>query len=387
MVQFKPGSIAVPQTRDAYERVLSHHGQWFRWMKAFTCPCLNEITIQPDPQCQVCQGRGFIYRNPQTVTIFQEYPRHDNLGRVYLEFPLKGNDLSLLKIRDKSGQILLFGSQPPDYSYIQLATWPLPYEPITADYEAVITRSVVNEDSEVISSTSKILRALAPRIYTEGRTVSGAVESVSRVYNRTKLESLIAISINKDYIYLDDMGTWAQGDILEVDYTYTPPLNLVMYGVSQKMKWEKAYIGEDASAVLVSPYYIRPFADDIFTALSQEQVDQEIIDPTTTVGNDILAHVFDVCRLEAIIQADGVMYDLASSVELFGRNEIKWKIAKPTMKCIVHFTYHPTYRGLPNKASVRHAENKSFAIRTSMTMFDRVSSKERNDLAQFQVGN
>jgi hypothetical protein len=377
-----PGSVAVPQNRDAYERVLAHHGQWFRWVRAFLCPCLDEISAQPDPQCTICGGRGFIYHNPFHIKINQEYPKHDNLGRVFLEWSVWQNDLTSLSIHDKMGNVIaLSGTQPSDHSYIQLASWPLPYEPITVDYEAGLLRSVTNEACEVVSSVSKILRTLAPRIYTEGKTVSGAVETVTRVYNATKLETYTVVSINKDFIYLQAMGTWTQGDVLQVDYTYVFPVNLVMYGVSQKMKWEKAYVGQDASAMMVSPYYIRPGRDDIFTALSQEQVEEEIIDPTKTAGNDVLSRFFDVASIEEIIRADGHQYDPVADVSLFGRNEIKWNTAKPTLKYMARFHYHPTYRGLQNPSSIRFAENKSFAIRTSMVMFDKVSPMEKPDLA------
>jgi hypothetical protein len=373
--------VAIPQTRDAYERVLAHHGQWFRWVKAFLCPCLDEISAQPNPQCTICGGRGFIYRNPRHVTINQEYPRHDNIGRVYLEWPVWNNDLTSLTIRDKNGDVITLGSQPPDHSYIQLATWPKPYEPITAEYEAGLLRSVTNEDSEVVSSASNILRTLAPRVFTGSKYVSGSVEAVTRVFNVTKSESYAVTSINKDFIYLQTMGLWALGDVLQVDYTYVLPQNLVMYGVSQKMKWEKSYVGQDASAVMVSPYYLRPGIDDIFTALSQEQVEEEIIDPTKTVGNDILSRFFDVGNISEVIRADGYQYDPVADVELFGRNEIHWKISKPNMKCMVRFNYHPSYRGLANPSSIRFSENKTFAVRTSMAMFDKVSPMEKPDLA------
>jgi hypothetical protein len=382
-----PGSIAVPQTRDAYERVLAHHGQWFLWMKAFTCPCLSELTAQPDPQCTFCQGRGFIYKSPVSVHIYQEYPRHDNLGRVYLEWPVWDNDLSSVTIRNKTGSLLTLGSQPPDHSYIQLATWPFPYEPIAVDYEAAITRSIVGENPEIVKSDGTVMRVTSPRIFSEGKAATGSIEAVSRVHNVTKVEDYTPTSINRDFIYFDAVGTWVVGDVLEVDYTYAPAMNFVMHSVTEKMKYEKPYVGEEASAVLITPYYIRPSTNDVFSALSQEQAAQEIIDPTMRVGNDILHRFFDVSRIEAIVQADGSSYDISASVELFGRNEIKWKIAKPTTKYIVHFTYHPTYRGLPNLPSVRHAENKSFIIRTGVTVFDRVSPKERPDLVYRATGD
>jgi hypothetical protein len=286
-----------------------------------------------------------------------------------------------LTFHDKIGNVIALGSQPSDHSYVQLATWPLPFEPITADYEAGLLRSVLNEDSEVVSFTSKILRVLAPRIYTEGKTVSGSVEAVARVFNVTRTATYTVTSINKDFIYLQAMTSWQSGDILQVDYTYVLPVNLVMYGVSQKMKWEKAYVGQDASAVMVSPYYIRPGRDDIFTALSQEQVEEEIIDPTKTVGNDVLSRFFDVASIEEVVRADGYQYDPVADVSLFGRNEIQWITTKPSLKYMVRFHYHPTYRGLMNPSSIRFAENKSFAIRTSMAMFDKVSPMEKPDLA------
>jgi hypothetical protein len=376
-----PGSIAVPQTRDAYERVLSHHGQWFRWTKGFLCPCLSEVTQQPDPQCNVCGGRGFIYRNPRSFKILYEFPRHDVLGRVYLEYPLWNNDINSVEVRDKNGNVMPLGVQPPDYSYIQLAgsSFPYPFEPMTARYEAALLLNAVGENSEVVATNT--LRPAGPQKLTEeGKIVSGAVELVTRVYNASRGETYTVSSINKDYVYLTSMGTWQAGDTLEVDYSYTPPLSLVMYGISQKMRWERSYIADEANAVLVTPYYLRPRPEDLFTALSQEQGAEEIIDPAP-LGNDVLHRFFDVASIEAVIRKDGYQYDPVADVRLFGRNELQWITTKPTQRCVVVLTYHPTYRGLSNLPSVRNSENKSFAIRTSVVMFDRVSPQESHDFA------
>ena len=107
------------QTVRYYEESLSRHGQWCRWTRALTCPCVTEHTNQPDINCSLCKGRGKIYKTPGPFFVEQEIVKHDNSGRVYPKFtPVIAGSVTVWQ----GSTSLSLGDQPADGSYIQLAS-------------------------------------------------------------------------------------------------------------------------------------------------------------------------------------------------------------------------------------------------------------------------
>lgn len=361
------------QTVDRYEEALNRHKQWVRWTRSVPCACLNQQTRQPNPKCTNCYGRGQIYRTPGPQAIINERVKHDYHGRCYIKYPpFSGTPQIFLR-----GATLPLGSQPADKSYIQLAApYPREYEPLYANYLYNPINYVVAEDSEVVASNT--LRVIAPRFTDIGKDFEGSLDGVSRVYNKTKLETYTVSSFGKEYIYLSDMGTYAGTDVLEVDYSYVEPFPFMLIQVSMKMRYERAYVLEDADAVLITPYWAKTSPQDLFTALAAEQYGSAVIDPTHSVGNDVVSNYYDLARLMEVIDADGIVYTVGvgNNVELFGRNELKWNIAKPRVRYTATFHYHPTYVALHNVPTLRTSENKSFVNRVSVKLRDKID--ERN---------
>lgn len=361
------------QTVQRYEDALSRHGQWLRWVQAVKCSCIDSDTMQPDPQCSVCAGRGRIFRNPDKFAVLQERVRHDGKGKVYPKYvPVVGTP----KIYYKTDLLPLDPVQPADGSYVQLAPpYPKLYRILTADYLFSPLVTVLSENSKVYAEN--ILRVIAARFDERGKSFEGSVETVSRVYNSTKDETYTVVSATKEYITLQNMGTWETGDILEVDYTYVKPFNFLLSGVSGRIRYEQPYVLEDADAILVTPYWAQPSPDDVLTALSQEQIASVVVEPSITAGNDVVSAYYDLSRLLRVIDRSGQDYSVGpgNNVEIFGRNELKWNITKPAIPYTVQFTYHPTYTALPNLHTLRNAENKSFVNRVSVKLFDRLHDK------------
>ena len=330
------------------------------------CPCINAQTRQPDPSCTLCEGRGSIYKNPGPQSILQEQVRHDSAGRVYPTYtPVSGTPT--VTLRDVE---LSLGTPPVDGSYIQLATpYPKSHEPLMANYDYSPIVSVTDEDSDVIGTNT--LRVTAPMFSESGKSFEGSVNAVTRVYNSSKEETYTVSNYAKEYIYLSSTGTWESGDSLEVDYSYVKPFPFMLSQVSMKMRYEQAYVLDQADTVMVTPYWAKISSNDLFTALASEQYAAAVVDPRFTTGNDEIKNYYDIAKLVEIIDSNGTEYTVGTNVELYGRNELKWLTTKPTVKYTATFHYHPTYVALDNLPTLRTSENKSFVNRVNLKLRDK----------------
>jgi len=369
------GTFQTFQTVRRYEEALSRHAQWLRWVSGITCPCLSYDTGQPDPHCPTCKGRGRIYTSPGKFKLLNEIVRHDGDGRVYPGYVPVAEGSAVVYQRDVA--IPLDPIQPADRSYVQLAApFPKAWEVLTIEYEYDPDISVVDENSQVYGTN--LLRVIAPRFVEKGKQFEGSIKSVSRVYNVTKDETYTVDTSFKVYIHLNDMGTWASSDVLEVDYVYQRPYPFMLTGISPKIRYNNPYVLDSADSILVTPYWAQVAPDDLFTAMAVEQTGRAVIDPRTESGvfNTISAY-YDISRLLRIIDRNGREYSTGpgKDVEIFGRNELKWNITKPVLPITAQFTYHPTYIALDQMHTLRNSENKAFVNRISLKQFDRVHDK------------
>ena len=361
------------QNPQAYEEALARHGQHLRWTRGQICPCLNPNTGQADPSCSLCNGRGVIYRTPGIMSVLQEAMKHDSYGVVTPTYaPVVGTP----RITKKGVVLILAGSQPGDGSYIQLdPPYPKAWEKLYGNYDFSPVLSVTNENSTVLSATAKTLKTIAPLFWEKGKQFEGSIDEVTRVYNVDKTETYTVTEALKEYIYLSAMGTWGSGDVLQVDYSYVRPFEFILLGISQRMRYESAYVMEEADAVLITPYWARIAASDLLTALASEQNSSVVIDPTLGAGNDEIRGYFDVSRLIHVMDKSSNEYTIGTDLELYGRNEIKWLVTKPTVRYSVSFLYHPSFSALQSLPTLRSAENKSFVNRVSLKLYDRTSSE------------
>ena len=371
----RPPSTAgyqTQQTVQVYEEALSRHTQKVRWMKSIRCPCVNANSSQPNPKCSVCYGRGFIYKPPVgPFHVLDEMSPHDAMGKIYQWYQYLV--LNTVRVRMKGvWQIIDPLIQPIDGSYIQLSEpYPRNYYRLFTSYSFDPTFSVVNEDSEVYSPN--VLRTIETRTIDKGKTFEGTILSVSRVYNVTKTESYVITGSEKEFIYLLNMGTWVSGDVLQVDYKYVKPFDLLVVGVTPKMRYEQPWIMEESDALIMTPYWVKPSPNDLFTALSQEQRGEAIIEPK--VGDDEVRNYFDISSVVMIVDKSGVEYSPLTSVSILARNKIHWLVTKPTVPYTIQFTYHPTYTSISNYSAIRTAENKEFINRINVRLFDRINER------------
>ena len=356
------------QNVKTYEEALDRHAQYVRWIEGILCPCLNQVTRQPDINCSLCHGRGTIYRDMSgPFVINQEQAKHDYHGVVTTKYgdlisePTVYWQSALLSVGAYSGQTINLDSPyPPACSRVKV------------NYQFSPKLSILSENSEVVAE--KILKTSSSLTTSQGQSFYGAITAVSRVYNVTRDEDYTVSGFRHNLIYLSAMGTWQIGDILEVDYQYVKPYSFIINSVSEKMRYERGYVLPEADAILITPNWARVSPDDVFIALAQQQVASVIVDPRITAGNDIISQFFDISAVERIVDSTGA--DIAiTSVLVENRNEIRWLVAKPALPYSIELRYHPSYRALVSKSSLRNAENKNFVNRVNLKLMDRLSEE------------
>lgn len=357
------------QTVKAYEEALARHGQWIRWIKVIICPCINTTTGQADINCSLCFGRGKIFKNPGPFEVRQEIAVCDQIGRIYAKNTgIIDGTITVWQ----HGATLTLGTQPADDSYIQLATpYPRTYQRLKLDYAFSPIISITDEDSEVYDTIT--LRVTSARFLEEGMSFEGSIDGVTRVYNVDKDETYTVTSFQKEYIYLSAMGTWEVDDVLEVDYTYVQPFDFLLHSISERRRYESAYVIDQADATLVTPYYCQVAPNDLISALANELMGYAVIDPSHSQGNDEIRDYFDLSKITAVMDLNGTEYDPLTDVQLFGRNEIEWLVSKPSVNYTVHFLYHPTFTALNTYDTARTSENKSFVNRVNVMLRDKIS--------------
>lgn len=360
------------QTVAAYEKALERHGQYIRWTRALICPCLNPVTMQPNTKCPLCHGRGRLYRTPGNMHVRYELASHTNHGVITPKHtPVV---VGTAKVYRQGTSVTLAAPQPADGMTIVLNP---PYwkdwERLTMEYEFSPKISVTAENCQVVSTNT--LRTIATIFRYRGKEFQGTVDSVSRVYNVTKSETYVVSDFKKEYIYLSSMGTYTPGDVLQVDYQYVQPYNFLLIGITEKMRYASPYIVPEATSVLVTPYYCKVSPDDLLTALSADLIGSAIVDPTQTAGNDVINNFYDLSKILEVIDTTGTRYTPGVDCELYGRNEIKWLVTKPTLKYAVQFFYHPTYIALKEYSTLRNSENKEFVNKINLIQYDQVNAK------------
>lgn len=352
------------QTVRRYDDAIIRHAQWIRWVRAITCPCVNPNTMQPDIRCTMCKGRGYIYRNPGTFSIKQEVAKHNGFGVITPRYGPVSNPVVW-----RRGEKLPLADPQPDPNVITLEgpNYPRLYQRMYIDYDFRPVQSIIAEEAEVIDTN--ILRVVGARFEDQGKQFEGSIETVTRVENVTKSETYTVSEAIKEYIFLDGMGTYADGDVIEVDYTYIRPFQFVLHTVTPAMRYEPSYVSQDTAATLLVPSWANPAPNDLFTAMAQESPASAVIDPTFTPGDDVIRDYFDLSTIEFVMDKNGTEYTPGEDVVLIGRNKVHWLVTKPTVAYTIEFTHHPTFSSVREPQTIRTAENKEFANKVSLKQY------------------
>ena len=377
----RPPSTAGFQTHQTvsyYEEALSRHVQYVRWTHATRCPCIVDDARQPNPQCQLCYGEGFIYGPAKgPFQVYEEQSPHDAAGIIIPWF--QPVIVGTAKARNHGLDLsITTGNQPADgLSIVIDPPYPTKYSRIWTDYEFDPTYSVVAEDSSVYNAGAFILRTTGTQFSSSGKSFYGSLVAVSRVYNSTRAETYTVSSTEREFVYLTGMGTWQSGDVLEVDYSFVYPYQFVIAGVSPKLQYQNPWVLDNADAILMSPYWAKIAPNDLFTAQAAEARADDVINPLVAGANndDIIDAHFDLARILDVIDKNGVAYDPLSDVQIVRRNRIHWNIEKPTVPYTISYTYNPTYISIGQYSMIRTAENKEFVNRMNIILYNKTTPR------------
>jgi len=353
------------QTVEAYEQALEHHAQFVRWMKAIPCTCITE-TGQPQISCPYCRGRGFFYKPPVKGKILNELAHCNYQGEIFLQHNcVSGSAVVLDVVTQQAYEVSSYSG-----NQIVLTSAPNPATLLNITYEIDFTTNIVSDSCAIvdIESTYLVVKPSKVSLTKKGQEYQGTIVSVSSVV--VDGVSYSAADIQRDLITVNAAAT--SSSIVTANYMVSYPQRLLVHSISEKMKWQDGYAQEEADAIVVVPYYVKASNQDLFTIMSAKQVASVIVDPTQSVGNDVIGQYYDIAELLALYNPDGSEIDI-SQVSIYNRNEIKWAASKPTTRYTVQLSYHPTFAVIPTLPTLRSAQDDQFVNKLNVVEFSRMS--------------
>lgn len=54
---------------ESFDILIRQKGYWAIWEQGLFCPCINQESGQPNYNCPMCKGRGYIYINPKKTKV------------------------------------------------------------------------------------------------------------------------------------------------------------------------------------------------------------------------------------------------------------------------------------------------------------------------------
>ncbi len=340
----------IRQNIQLYEDALRRHGQFTRWHTASKCHCLDTLG-RTDPACKKCLGRGNIY---SPVTKVRKVEKTMTLGTNVIT--TKGNIESINSLVDNRNQSVpydSFSSNEIVYSSI------LPNgRMLHIDYEEDLTS--IYTGLATYKGRGLIRVPITGEVSLQG-DFKGEIISISSIVNTTRSEDINVISFWENLILTDSFIETS--DVITITCIIVKPVKFLISGISQKERYEKSYVSQEADMQLTAPGYYYLGSGDIITLLKSKQ-------RTSVVGesNGSEFHrlpFFSVSDIFTIIDEIGEITDAT----IIRSNEIQWGSRIP-IKFSITLLYRPTFAVLPDMSSMRNAENKEFPRKVMLKLWD-----------------
>ena len=374
----KHSPIVLSLGRSNYEALIDRHGHWVRWRTAAMCPCVEKNTQQPDPHCERCGGRGYIYDN-QKDQILQTVAMIDNRGIITLDEEYTNDEL--IKVYDFNG--VVYESAIKFDQYVDLNT---PDYVKGCYYNIVLKRSTVKQ-LEIVELEDcggnyyRIPGIVSRRLDIEGIYYSAPADVIS-------IESVT-----------DENGEEFEVEQFRLDMAYIPPKKVEGEEVfpvgtltARKVRYIDPFVfavlnqnlskGDIAQmeaahgdAVVSFPYSCDVAENDVLTVLAGTTTSKSIIVHTRNVY-DVLPAFF----VESISKITGKETDYINGVDylLVGSNGIKWiSDNKPDVGegFSVVYKIFPTYQVIKDIPQLRSSENQRFPKKAVVQFMSSYSEK------------
>lgn len=376
--------VVLSLGRANYEALIKRHGQWVRWRTSCMCPCVEKNSQQPDPHCEKCGGRGYIY-DYQKSQVLQTTATVDNNGILTLNEDYLNDNL--VKVYDQSGKV--YADAQKYGQFIDLNTNRF----VKGSYYNV----VLNRDSaKTIENTTledcggnyyKVPGIESKRLNIEGiyYTAPADVLSIESVTDEEGEEFEVEqYRLNLAYIppkIIEDEETgeetevYPTGNLTAKNVKYIEPFTFAVLNQNLN-KMDIAQMDEvNGDAVVSFPYSCDVSENDVLTVLAGTITQKNMITHTKLDCDEIPAFF-----VESIVQVIGKDKEFENGVDyvLVGTNSIKWiSDNKPNVGEGYSITYkvYPTYTVVKNIPQLRSSENQRFPKKAVVKLMSSYSAK------------
>lgn len=355
--------------RANYEALIKRHGQWIRWRTAAKCPCVEKNTQQPDPHCEKCGGRGYIYGNQKEQLIYTVTTVDLNgildVGDSYL-------DDSLVKVYDCNGNVYTQAEKFGQFISLNAKSF------VKGSYfNVVLKREIAKKIESIVleycgGNYYKVSGIESRRMNIDGiyYTAPSDVISIESVIDGNGEKFAVEqYRLNLAYIppkIVENAETgektdiYPVGDLTAKNVKYIEPFTFAVLNQNlNKMDLAQMQI-VNGDAVVSFPYSCDVSENDVLTVLAGTITQKNMITHTKLSCDEIPAFF-----VESILQVLGKDKEFVNGVDyiLVGTNSIKWiSDNKPRVGEGYSITYkvYPTYTVVKNIPQLRSSENQRF---------------------------
>lgn len=373
----KNSPIVLSLGRANYEALIDRHGQWTRWRTAAMCPCVDKHTQQPDPHCEKCGGRGWIY-GYQDAQILQTSAAVDTNGLVTIEEEYEGD--SLVKVYDGNGKEYTKAEKFGRYIAINdTFTKGVYYNIILKRETAKTIESATLENCG--GNFYKVPGLENSRLNIEGiyYTAPSDIESIESVADENG-ENFTVEHFRLNLAYIppktstdeetgEETEIYPSGNLTATNIKYIPPFTFaVLNQIHNKMdlaQMEKV----GGEAVVSFPYSCDVSENDVLTVLAGTITQKSMIVRKKS-GTDIIPAFF----VESIVKITGKDAEYENGVDyvLVGTNEIKWiseNAPESGEGYSITYKVYPTYVVVRNIPQLRSSENQRLPKKAIVKLF------------------
>ena len=361
--------VVLSLGRANYEALIKRHGQWVRWRTAAKCPCVEKNTQQPDPHCENCGGRGYIYGNQKEQLIHTVATVDLNgildVGDSYL-------DDSLVKVYDCNGNVYTQTEKFGQFISLNAKSF------VKGSYfNVVLKREIAKKIESIVleycgGNYYKVSGIESRRMNIDGiyYTAPSDVISIESVIDGNGEKFAVEeYRLNLAYIPPKIVENAEPGEKTEVYPTgnltaknvkYIEPFTFAVLNQNlNKMDLAQMQI-VNGDAVVSFPYSCDVSENDVLTVLAGTITQKYMITHTKLSCDEIPAFF-----VESIVQVLGKDKEFVNGVDyiLVGTNSIKWiSDNKPRVGEGYSITYkvYPTYTVVKNIPQLRSSENQRF---------------------------
>ena len=355
--------------RANYEALIKRHGQWIRWRTAAKCPCVEKNTQQPDPHCENCGGRGYIYGNQKEQLIHTVATVDLNgildVGDSYL-------DDSLVKVYDCNGNVYTQAEKFGQFISLNAKSF------VKGSYfNVVLKREIAKKIESIVleycgGNYYKVSGIESRRMNIDGiyytapsdvicieSVIDGNGEKFAVEQYRLNL-AYIPPKIVENAETGEKTEVYPTGNLTAKNVKYIEPFTFAVLNQNlNKMDLAQMQI-VNGDAVVSFPYSCDVSENDVLTVLAGTITQKNMITHTKLSCDEIPAFF-----VESILQVLGKDKEFVNGVDyiLVGTNSIKWiSDNKPRVGEGYSITYkvYPTYTVVKNIPQLRSSENQRF---------------------------